>query len=1003
MGAGYMWSYIKHMLEFSPGNLFGQWKSRGDECYHQKMHEELKKGEKYSGFSLTDISPCPDYRGTGYLFTHDRTGFQVYHLQSDNKECFFTYTVYTPPEDNTGVFHILEHTVLTGSRKYPVRDPFMALSRNSCNTFLNAMTAPDRTDYPAASPVKKDFDNIFSVYTDAVFAPLLRKEDFMQEGIRISSEGGLHFEGVVFSEMQGDISSHQSVVQSASSRPLFDPDSPYRHEFGGYPPEITDLTYEKFISTYNKYYVPANMTLFLFGDLDVLEKLEMLEKEYLEGREKGERAPRASSPSPWQEARRHYATSSADEGDDSSSIMVSWLLGPSDDPKLNTELSLVVDVLLGSPGCPLYRRVVESGIGRDISSESGMSDAYRNLTFSVGFSGSEKGREDEAEAFILSSLREIVDEGLDPMLVESSLRRMEFRIQEISDGLPEGYRIYFTRIDKGWAYGKNPSEMLQTLSAVKDIRESLRKDPRYMESWIRRNLLENNHRLLSVVSMDKDTEDREKREIEKKLAEHKGRWNKEEEEAFLLFEDGEDSLEDLSSLPRLELADIPSALSTIDRAIEGKIVKSEIESNGIIYSDIAFDISDFSLSEMEGASLLSRLLFMTDVGDMDYSSFITALRFATGAFSSFLDIGTHCSGKEKDYFFIRFKSLPDHYAEALGLLEKLFKEGNFSSEERIRATLRDIESDYEASVVRQAHSYALGSSSRMLSPALYTTERTQGIEFWYRTEEMLASSMEDLGKKVEEVAKKIFSSSRIIFHVTTGKKEIGKAIGETELFISSLEVGEEAGESKKRVPPEAFLDLGYSFASPVSYSALSGKAPGDEDPDSYRMRTLLSMVGHNSLWSLIREMGGAYGAGAGLDINEDIWYFYTYRDPRLKQSLEDFSRSVEEEEITEEKLVDSKLKILGRDVRPMGPQSKGLLDMRRYLYGVTDALRAEMKRGQLALETVDVEKVRNDMLSRMKEGYLTVLASASALKQSGLPLTIRPLPFAPQNGKSSVQ
>ena len=168
------------------------------------MNKDLIVGNKYFGFRLIDKCSCPDYRGDGLLFKHEKTGMEVYLLSTDNSECFFTYTVYTPPEDDTGVFHILEHTVLTGSKKYPVRDPLMALNRNRCNTFLNAMTAPDRTDYPAASPVKKDFDNIFSVYTDAVFDPLLRKEDFMQEGIRISSQGGLHFEGVVFSEMLGD-------------------------------------------------------------------------------------------------------------------------------------------------------------------------------------------------------------------------------------------------------------------------------------------------------------------------------------------------------------------------------------------------------------------------------------------------------------------------------------------------------------------------------------------------------------------------------------------------------------------------------------------------------------------------------------------------------------------------------------------------------------------------------------------------------------------------------
>ena len=977
------------MLLPSLGN--GNIKPMGDNMV--LMQKELIVGNEYSSFVLLDKTECPDYRGTGYLFRHKKTDMEVFFLSTDNKECFFTYTVYTPPKDNTGVFHILEHTVLTGSRRYPVRDPFMALSRNSCNTFLNAMTSPDRTDYPAASPVKKDFDNIFAVYTDAVFDPLLRKEDFMQEGIRLSSQGGLHFEGVVFSEMQGDISSHQSVVQNSISRPLYPPTSPYAYESGGNPPDITDLTYEKFIETYRKYYVPANMTLFLYGDLDVTEKLEFLDREYLSSREKGEKAVRAEKGEDWDSPRRFYAKSSAEEGDDSASIMVSWLLGEADDPRLNTELSLLVDVLLGNPGCPLYRRITESGIGRDISSESGMSDAYRNLSFSVGFSGSKTEKAEEAEAFILSSLASIVEEGLDPTLVESSLRRMEFRIQEISDGLPEGYRIYFTRVDKGWVYGKNPSEMLQTLSLVGEIRDEIRKDPRYLEKWIERNLLENNHRLLSVVSMDDGIEAEMAKEIERKLEEHRNEWNEEEEKAYMEFEEGEDDKASLLTLPRLTLGDIPSDLPTIPRRENGNVIITELPSNGIVYMDMAFDISDYSISELEIASLLSRLLFMTDVGDKDYASFLVDLRFNTGAFSSFLDIGSDCNGEEKDYLFVRFKSLKEHFGEALDLFSSLFRYGNFSSEERIKGALRDIESEFEASVVRQAHSFALGSASASLTPALYSTERTQGIAFWYRVKEMLEDG--NLPVFVKGTAMKTLVSERAILHITTDSSFSEEAEREAFRFLSSLEKGFPSSPSTKTVEEREKRDKGYSFPSPVSYAAMAGKAPDERTRENAALRMLLSIVGRNSVWTLIREKGGAYGAGAGLDINEDIWYFYTYRDPRLDSSINDFYKAVAEEEITKEKIEDSKLKILGRDVRPMGPQAKGLLDARRYLYSVTDDLRRYLKESQLSLEKEDLEKAKEPLLAMMKERSVTVLSSSSALSSSSLDLEIRSLPFAP--------
>ena len=329
------------------------------------------------------------------------------------------------------------------------------------------------------------------------------------------------------------------------------------------------------------------------------------------------------------------------------------------------------------------------------------------------------------------------------------------------------------------------------------------------------------------------------------------------------------------------------------------------------------------------------------------------------------------------------------------LLLKLLKEGNFSSPDRVRAALRDIESDYEASVVRQAHSFALGSASRSLTSSLYTTERTEGLMFWYRVEEMQKDGeFEKTCKKLSEIAGKTFTKERVIYHMTLDDDGYEEKVKSVEDFISNLNSGVCRGKSTKVVPMDAKKNLGYSFSSPVSYSAFSGKAPDEESKATSSMRMLLSMVSQNSLWSLIREKGGAYGAGSGLDINEDIWYFYTYRDPRLEKSISDFFLAVETEEISDEKLEDAKLKILARDTRPMGPQSKGLLDLRRYIYNISDELRRTLKESQLVLTKEEVEGIKKTFLETMEEGCITVLAGRKALENSGLSLEIKALPFA---------
>lgn len=931
--------------------------------------------EKY-GFTLISEDEIPSYSSKGYLLRH-KSGFEVYWLKNDDKERFFSYTIYTPPFDNSGVFHILEHTLLTGSERYQVRDPFMGMIRNSCNTFLNAMTGPDRTYFPAASPVKKDFDNIFKVYTDAVFSPLLRRESFMQEGIRLSAKNGMHFEGVVFSEMQGDISQHESVVAASSSRPLFDEDSPYRFEFGGNPPDIPTLTYEKFVETYKKHYVPANMTLFFYGDLEIDEYLKFLDSEYLEERDPGKRIERAHLTSYWTSPRKYKDHSSGDE----STVMVSWLLEKAEDKKFATMLSLIVDILLGNPGSPLYKAITDSGLGKDLSSESGLSDSYREFIFSSGLVGAKEEDADKIERYIIKSLEDIAKKGLDKRAVDAAIRRMEFKIKEIPSGLPQGYRLFFTHIDKGWAYGKSPSEMLKSVETIDEIKRESSENPRLFEDWIVDNLVKNKHRLLSIVIPSGNGNIEMEKKIEERLLELKASYREDDEKRFDEFEESEDSSEAIAALPRLSSLDIPNERNDIKHIEDGNIIYNRFITGGIVYFDIAFDISDLTISEAEDAIVLSRLMGMCDVGELSYSEFLTELNYSTGGASFSVDAGTDCNGDLKVFFIIRIKMLDEYVKESFNLLAKLLNELRVDSKERIKATLIDLDSGYQSSVLRSGHTFAISASESKLSDSLYLQEKLQGLSFWFRVKDMM-SELDLIPSRLKSLMDKIFTKSRITFHVAFEEKSENEVLKEVGAFIDSLKDGDfkKCGSSIKRED----IDTLYSAKTPVSYSALSALSADFGTIEHAKEKMFLSITGSNEIWSLIREKGGAYGGGALVDSNEDVIVFYTYRDPRLKESLDDFVKAVKEQNLNEANIEDARLGVLSRDVRPLSPNSKALIDFKRYLYKISDDERFKNKTMMLTLSKDEIESARDMILDSLaRESSVGAIANESALKSLG--------------------
>ena len=949
------------------------------------------KGQKEAGFAVMSVDELPDYKAKGILFKHERTGFCVYFIDCEDKERFFSYTVYTPPENSKGIAHIIEHTVLAGSRKYPVKDPFMLLARNSCNTFLNALTGVDRTYYPAASTVMKDFDNIFSVYSDAVFQPLLREETFMQEGIRLSSDNGLHFEGVVFSEMLGEMAEHEFTLSSVSTKPLFGK-SPYQYESGGDGREICRLSYDEYRKAYGKFYVPGNMSLFLYGDMDVWEKLSFLDKEYLSQRDGGVMTERVPLAERWTEPRSIIASSPAEQGDEGASIMLSWLLGDNAKGGESTLLSLIVDILLGSSGCPLYKAIAESELGTDLSSESGMCSSYRELVFSAGFSGAKAEDAEKIEAYLMESLSRIVSDGFDQKAIEAAIRRMEFSLKEIPGGMPMGMRLFF-QAEKALTFGTDVKRFLSPSLVIKEIRRRWNQDPRFFEHWIEDNLINNPHRLLAVVKKDPAEQGRIYASIAQTLEERRTEYSEEKEERFKAFQLAPDSPEALQSVPRLSVSDLPRKFERIGHKVDGSIVECPMLTGGVVYTDILFDISDLDYDELDAANLLSRLISMCDTSEMDYPTLQTELRFVSGGYAFFVESGSTANGEAKVFLVCRLKSLPGLEKDGLSLFLKIFFDGRFDDAKRIKAALTDISTDYQSSIVQSGQTYAMSAAASSLSPSLYIGERLTGISCWYTVEEMLSSDMEELGKRLMGVRDRIFSQKRVICHITAEYSDMAVARNAALSFISALPEGDADPHSVARGVPDAPPFSAYTLSSSVSFIGIAGKGSAMADKASSADKIFLSILSTTGLWNLVREKGGAYGVGAYLDYIERIWSFYSYRDPRLDGTINDLRKAVEGFLVDEEKLSDALIAELSRTLKPTVPAIRSLVDIRRIVYGIRDEDRERKLCEMLSLSIPDISDARDRFLSSLSSYKVAVIADKGSISKSSFSFSSRSLPF----------
>ena len=949
---------------------------------------EWAVGDEFSGFVLTEVSPLEEYKATGYLFRHIATEMEVYQVVNDDKELFFSYVFRTLPNNDAGIAHILEHCCLAGSKKYPVRDPFMTLLKGSTNTFMNAMTYPDRTMYPAASPLKKDFDNLFSVYTDAVFAPLLREETFQQEGVRMICDGDTcHFEGVVYNEMLGGGADHDTIVGRNSVRSLF-PDTPYSFNSGGDPKHIIQLNYQQFLAFYSMFYHPSNCKLFIYGDMAVGEKLKMLDSEYLRSYAKLNVDSLPPLSEAWNVPRKTTFTSPVEEGEEqgsqNDSVVLSWATCEASDPLSLVTLSTLVDILLGNPGAPLYKALLDSKLGKDISPESGMSSDFREMPFTVGFKGIDGERAEEAQDLILSSLEAIVAKGLDADIIASSMKRSRFKQQEIPGGFPNGFRALIRSL-KGWLVDHSPSKTIGLSAPLQALEDALLENPRYFEQWIQKHLLDNPHRCLVTVKADSEHEKRETAAIEKYAQSQAQALGKkglkalaQQNEKFLQFELAGDTQEDKDKVPYLKLEDLPSTIepNTYEELkIAGRpLYLKKMFCNKIAYADFAFHLEDLTERELLLLPLYIRLLQMTGIGEMEYPKVANKLKSLTGDTNLYVEMGSSHEGPDRMMMVCRTRTLAEDFSEALTFLHTLLTEANVGDIERLQAALANLKGDYTDSITFSAHSFASLAASSIFSSVQYEGEQLAGLDQWFFLENLHDEQLFLVAGEFKALQEKLNNRSRLILNLGCDDELAPTLVPEYEKFLrlfDEKEPTEPLLRSYEKVSQGIThaVEL-YRLPSTVSYTAYvlrSSKRGTDEQAAQVLLGQIIT---GNELWEKIRAQGGAYGVTAHADVMEELFFFSSYRDPRIAGTLADFIKTLDiytTKAIEEKDIENALITTVGNDLRPLSPAQSSILSFRRILYNITDEFRM-MRRNQLLGMTSE----------HLNEGAKALLANAEA-------------------------
>jgi presequence protease len=984
----------------------------------------LQAGDTHGGFSVLSNSKLEEYRADGIRLIHDPTGLEVYHISNDDNENLFAFAFKTVPGDDTGVAHIVEHSVLCGSKNFPLKDPFLVLLKGSMHTFLNAFTFPDKTVYPASSSVEHDLFNLMKVYGDAVFFPLLKEEVFHQEGHRleIGENGEPTAVGIVYNEMKGNYATHENILGEWAYRSLF-PDTPYRFDSGGEPGAILDLSYQDFLNYHERYYHPSNCKIFLYGNIATQRYLDFFEENFL-GKFSFLDADVLLPKQPrWNEPRiieKTYPVSSEKKGESKASVTVNWLLCPIDDPLKVLSIEVLSEILLGTAGSPLEKALIESGLGEDLSPATGLETEVYELIFSAGLRGTTPDKRQKIEKVIFDELCRLRDEGIDRDLITGAIRMIDFHHREIKSGGSFALRLMRKAL-RGWLHGKNPEDTMSYAEWMGRLKSESENDSRYFEKLIDEHLINNNHRTTLIVKPDPKQQKREADLAEKKLASLVGNMS-ENEKALVsrngknlkLFQETPDSPEDIAKIPYLKRGDLPDQVEKIsskkmELSSGISVLTHDFFTNGVVYLDLAFNLGNLSKSEMVLMPLYASAITGCGLPGVPYDLVARDLALKVGGFSSHLDVSPSAGDPTSlnSYLYFRIKLLEDSLNEGLELAENLIFNGDFLDRDRMKDIIMELRNEYKSSVLPSGYSYASLRASRKFSASSLLDETWKGIsQIDFLSGFDPAGEAEALGFGLSGIRSKIIDRQNLKLAITcegNARESVMSRLSELvdKLPEKSVRLSKTEDSSKKEKPQwqcsaddvlGALEDNGddssyESLLIPSDVGYVATSIPGATF--GTRNHALEGILAHllktGPLWEKIRMQGGAYGAFAYTQGLEGVFSFASYRDPNIISTLATFKESVEQlasagprQDILDKAVIGT----IGKDTRPLSPAQKGMASFKRQLYGIDDTLRQSRRDFLLSSTSEAVRESAEHLLAGFTSAKSAVIAGKSAVDKA---------------------
>mgnify|MGYP006277906633 CR=1 FL=1 len=958
----------------------------------------FQTGNSYHGFKLLEKRFVDEVNAECLLFEHEKSGARVLKIAADDPNKTFSIGFKTIPQSDAGTPHIMEHSVLNGSKNFPVKSPFDVLLKGSLNTFLNAMTGSDVTIYPVASMNEKDYFNLMHVYLDAVFYPriyddprILKQEGWHHE--LAETDGEVVYKGVVYNEMKGAFSSPSRELYYQAYKHLF-PETAYGYSSGGYPQAIPSLTYEDFVDFHRTYYHPSNSYIFLYGDADVNQELEFINETYLSNYERSNKKvempvqPSFAAP---KQVTAHYSISEEADVEDQTYLSKSYVIGRGDDRALVMALQVLREVLVNSESAPLRLALQDAEIGRDVSSY--VDDIKQNV-FMITVQNANPEEQNAFDEVIQTTLAQVVRDGLDKEAVEGAINRMEFRLRE-GDDAQKGLTYNFQAL-AGWWYANDPFVSLEYEEPLAQVKTAL--ETNYLEQIIQDHMLDNPHALTLVLEPKPGLESEINDAVEAELQEYKEQLTEEqrdalvkETQALIEYQKREDSPEALATIPLLDIQDINPKAEWYDvqekEITEVPVLHYDEFTNNVVYTRLMFDARVLPQEKIPYTALLAEVMGSMNTTNYTYGDLDNALNIHTGGFSTYLN--TYLKERSDEQlvpkFVVSCKSMNSKIDKMMELMAEIINESVYSDSERLEAVLTRHQSRLDARIKSDGLGYARTRLASYFSNDGMFDELTSGVTYYQFVTELVEQYDErsqEIVEHLQEVAALLFTRDNMLVTLTCDDKDVPAFAEQLMPFVETLESN----------PPESQTwafdfdkkNEGLLSASKVQY-VLQGydfKKLGHEWDG--KMRVLNQVLSRDYLQNTIRVIGGAYGGFSSFSENGQV-YFASYRDPNLTETLENYRAStdfIKEFEADDEAMTRFIIGTVARMDRPLTPSEKGNVAVRYHLEGVTQADKQLERDAVLATSPEDIRAMQSLVADILSQDAYCVYGSEEKIKEA---------------------